>query len=443
MGKRAALAAAFALALTCGPTALPLGQGESPSPSASASLAPIASSDLITLRESDIRQTTLVVRKVATGETVRTLPDGLLMPDGVTLLTVDGGGASTLVKKIDRRTGATTTSRTIDGSWQLYRGFPSFMGASADGTHVALFGSSYNFTDASGAWTARTTFGILDLATGHIDPIELNGRFAFQALSNDGKLAYLSDYTTEQARPRAYDVAQRALVDVQGDPLPSVDFTQATYAGAFALALFTSTESVQLRPDVFQVSAVARLARIDLASRTARTLRLPVERVPTGEDVFAWFVVPSRDAKSAYVVNPVAGVIHEIDIASLQIKRSATLSDKQSERGLIDRLLAFVHPVANAKLGFFSGAALSPDGSALYVLGSTGIWSIDVAAFKAKMLTRDGMYETLTVSPDGRRLYVLSRETGMVSAVDAKMGTVLGSVKTTNPVFGIVAVDAG
>jgi DNA-binding beta-propeller fold protein YncE len=439
MAKRAALAAAFALALTCGPTALPQSQSESPS----ASVAPIASTDLITLRESDVRQTSLVVRKVATGETVRTMPDGLLMPDGVTLLTVDGGGMSTLVKKIDRRTGATTASRTIDGSWQLYRGFPSFMGTSADGTHVALLGSSYNFTDASGTWTARTTFGILDLATGKIDPIELNGRFAFQALSNDGQVAYLSDYTSLPARPRAYDLTKGALVDVPGDSLPSVDFTQATYVGPFALALFTSTESVQVRPDVVQVTAVAKLARIDLAGRTVRSLRLPVERVPTGEDVFAWFVVPSRDAKSAYVVNPIAGVIHEVDVASLQIRRSATLSDKQSEGGLVDRLLALVHPVADAKLGFFTGAALSPDGSTLYVLGSTGIWSIDVAAFKAKVLTRDGTYETLTVSPDGKRLYVLSRETGIVSAVDAKAGTVLGSMKTTNPVFGIVAVDAG
>jgi hypothetical protein len=439
MGKRAALAAAFALALTCGPTALPRPQSESPS----ASFAPIASSDVITLRESDVRQTSLVVRKVGSGELVRTLPDGLLMPDGVTLLMVDGGGVSTVVKKIDRRTGATATARTIEGSWQLYRGFPSFMGASADGTHVALFGSSYNYTDASGAWTARTTFGILDLATGHIDPIELNGRFAFQALSNDGLVAYLTDYTSQPSRPRAYDVAKRALVEVQGDSLPTADFTQATYVGQFALELFTSTESVQVRPDVIQVTPVAKLARIDLVSRTVRSLRLPVERVPTGEDVFAWFVVPSRDAKSAYVVNPMAGVVHEVDVTSLQIRRSASLSDKQSERSLLDRALALVHAVADAKLGFFTGAALSPDGSALYVLGSNGIWSIDIGAFKAKLLTRDGAYETLRVSPDGQRLYVLSRNTGIVSAVDAKTGTLLGSVKVGNPVMDIVAVDAG
>jgi DNA-binding beta-propeller fold protein YncE len=200
---------------------------------------------------------------------------------------------------------------------------------------------------------------------------------------------------------------------------------------------------VQVRPDVIQVASVAKLARIDLASRTVRSLRLPVERVPTGEDVFAWFVVPSRDAKSVFVVNPVAGVIHEVDVASLQIRRSAPLIDKQSQRGIFDDVLALLHPVAAAKVGFFTGAALSPDGSALYVLGSTGIWSVDVSAFTAKPLTRDGAYETLNVSPDGQRLYVLSRETGIVTVVDAKSGALLGSVKVGDPVMEIMAVDAG
>lgn len=440
MARRGLLLLGLVLALTCGPTAIPTSPSESPS----ASTAQIASSDLITLRESDGRQTNVNVRRVATAERVRTLPEGMVMPDGVTILTVDGGGSSTLVKKIDRRTGATTMTRTVDGTWQLYRGYPSFMGASADGSHVALYGSSYNMTDANGTWTARTTFGILDLATGRIEPIELTGRFTFQALSNDGGVAYLTDYTTDgPSRPRAYDVAKRALVDVQGDPLPSADFTQATYAGSFAFELYSSTESAQVRPDVFTVTGVAKLARIDLASRTVRSLRLPVDRVPTGEDVFAWFIVPSRDAKSIYVVNPMAGVIHEVDVASLQIRRSASLTDKQSQPGFLDGVLAFLHPVADAKLGFFTGASLSPDGLTLYVLAQTGIWSIDVAAFKAKMLTRDGAYETLKVSPDGARLYLLSRETGIVSAVDAKTGNLLGSVKVGNPVMEIVAVDAG
>jgi DNA-binding beta-propeller fold protein YncE len=317
------------------------------------------------------------------------------------------------------------------------------MGASADGTHVALYGSSFNFTDEKGVWTARTTFGILDLATFRVEPIELNGRYAFQALSNDGRVAYLTDYTAQPSRSRVYDVTTRALVDVQGEALPSADFTPATYVDRYAFELLASTESVQVRPDVIQVTSVAKLARIDLASRTVRSLRLPVDRVPTGEDVFAWFVVPARDAKSVFVVNPVAAVIHEVDVASLQIRRRAPLIDKQSQRGLVDGVLALVHPVAEAKIGFFTGAALSPDGSTLYVLGSSGIWSVDLGAFKAKLLTRDGAYETLHVSPDGQRLYVLSRETGIVTAVDAKSGALLGSVKVGNPVMEIVAVDAG
>ena len=48
----------------------------------------------------------------------------------------------------------------------------------------------------------------------------------------------------------------------------------------------------------------------------------------------------------------------------------------------------------------------------------------------------------MNVSPDGNRLYVLSRETGIVGAVDTKTGALLGSIKIGNPVMEIIAVDA-
>ena len=435
MVRRGLLLLGLVLALTCGPTAIP-----APSESPSVSSAPIASGDLITLREGG-QQSSLAVRKVATSEVVRSMPDGLLMPDGVTLVTVDGGGTSTLVKKIDRRTGATSASRTIEGTWQLYRGYPSFTGASADGTHVVLFGSSYNFTDASGAWTARTTLGVLDLATWKIDPTELIGRYSFQAVSNDGRLVYLVDYTSQPSKPRVYDVTTRALGDVQGDALPSSDFMVATYAGGFAFQLFSSTESVQIRPDMIQVTPTAKLARIDLASRSVRWVRLPIERALTGEEPLMWSFAPTADGRTLYLVNPAAGSVIEIDVASLQVRRTGHLT--ASDPGALALLLAASHPVAYAKMGYGTGAALSPDGSTLYVLGATGIWAVATASLDVRTLTRQGAYETMRVSPDGKRLYVLGRGDGIVSAIDTQSGAVLGAMKRIAFPSDIVAVDAG
>ena len=442
MARKGLLLLGLVLALTCGPTAI-----TTPSVSPTASLAPIASSDLITLRESDGRQTSVVVRKVATGELVRTLPDGVLLPDGVTLVTVEGGGASTLVKTIDHRTGA-IASHSIDGTWQLNRGYPSFTGASPDGSHLVLAGGSYNFTDASGAWTAHTGFGLLDLGSWKVEPIDLAGRYSFQALSNDGTFVFLTEAVPPQlptsSRLRVYDLTTRSLGDVLGDALPAdVGFMPPTYTGGFAFQLFSSTESVEVRPGVITVTGIAKLARIDLTTRTLATIRLPLDRVPTGEDSLAWSLVPSRDGRTLYLVNPQANAIQEVDVASLQIRRSGSLSTVRSQRGLLDTALVVLHPTAEAKMGFGTGAVVSPDGSSLYVLGATGIWSVDLATLSAKVLRRDGAYETVKLSPDGNRLYVLSREDGHIAAVDAKSGQLLGTMKRDDMPYDILAVDAG
>ena len=436
MARRSLVLVALVLALTCGPSAIPVSPSESPS----ASAVPIASSDLITLREGG-QQSSLVVRRVATSELLTNLPDGLLLPDGRTILSVEASGNTSLVKTTERLKGKTITQHEIPGTWQLYRGYPSYAGASSDGKRIVLLGSSYNYADASGTWFARTTYSVLDLATWHIDPIELNGRFAFQSLSNDGRFAYLVDYTSQPSKARVYDVATRALTDLQGETLPDADFMPTTYVGGFAFQLFSSTESVQVKPDVIQVTPVTKLARIDLTSRTVRTARLPVDRALNGEEMFIWSLLGSADGRTLYAANPAAGSLLEIDVTTLQVRRTGHLTD--AGRGPIELALAALHSVAYAKMGFGTGAAFSPDGSKLYVLGTTGIWSVDLVSLKSAMLTRDGSYETMKVSPDGKRLYVLGREDGVISAVDAQTGKLLGSMKRIAFPSEIVAVDAG
>ena len=436
---------AVALVLTCAPTAIPRQDGGSPTTSA----APIGSNDIITLREGGQRTAlvALVVRKVANGEALRTLPDGLLLPDGARILALEADGGSTVVKKIDRRTGKTDASQTIDGAWQFYLGMGSFRGASADGTHVVLFGSSYNFTDQGGKWTARTTFGVLDVAALRVDPIELDGRYGLDGVSNDGRLVYLIEYSPTQlptdSRLRVYDMTTHKLQAVAGDAPSLGEAYRKAYIGSFSFALMSSTESIRPSPDVIQVTAVTKLVRLDLSSGAIRVLRLPISRALTGEDSFMWSLVPSRDQTMLYVVNPAAGAAYEIDRVSLEIRRSAQMTVVKSERGLLDATLAYLHPLAHAKMGFGNPAVLSPDGSTLYVLAAQGVWSFDLTAFSAKLLTRDGAYESVAISPDGARLYVLGREYGIVSAIDARNGKILGSMPRIAFLSELVAVDAG
>ncbi|TMB97828.1 MAG: lactonase family protein [Chloroflexi bacterium] len=438
--RKLGLGVALAFVLTCAPTALP----RSDSGPSSASSEPIKTTDLITLREGG-QQPALVVRKVATAEAVRTMPDGLLLSDGVTVLALERDGASTLVKKIDRRTGQMSSSQRFEGAWQLYLG-NTVSGSSGDGSHVVLFGSSYNFTDESGKWTARTTFGVLDVAALTLEPVQLDGRFGFAALSNDGRFIFLNESTPVQLptdpQLRVYDMTRHKIDALGGDIRSLVDTYGRSYLGDFAFQIVSTTETLHPSPDVAQVMPVTKLVRLDLSSPAIKVLRLPMEHAINGEDVLAWTLTASRDRKTMYVVNAAVGAAYEVDVDSLAIRRSMQLNDAKSDTGALDFVLEYLHPIAQGKMGFGTGAVLSPNGATLYVLGLQGIWSIDLGAFKAKLLARDGGYETLAISPDGARLYVLSRTDGVISAVDAKNGKLLGSMTRIAFPSEIVAVDA-
>lgn len=432
---------ALAFVLTCAPTAVP----RSDSSPSSASPEAIKTTDLITLREGG-QQPGLVVRKVATADVVRTIPDGLLLPDGVTVLAIEPDAGSTVIKKIDRRSGQVTRSQRFEGAWQLYLG-NTISGSSGDGSHIVLFGSSYNFTDQSGKWTARTTFGVLDVAALKLEPVQLDGRYAFAALSNDGRFIFLDESTPVQlptdSRLRVYDMTRHKIDELSADIRSLVDIYRRSYVGNFAFQIMSTTETLHPSPDITQVMPVTKLVRLDLSSPAIKVLRLPVERVINGEDVLAWTLTTSRDRKTLYVVNAAVGAAYEVDVDSLALRRSVQLNDAKSETGVLELMLSYLHPIAQAKMGFGTGAVLSPDGANLYVLGVQGIWSIDLAAFKAKTLTREGFYETVAISPDGARLYVLSRQDGVISAIDSRNGKLLGSMPRIAFPSEIVAVDAG
>jgi len=431
MGRKLVLTFTLALLLTCGPTAVTTAPSASPTPS----LVPIATSDLITLREGG-QQSTLSIRHVSSGELVTSLPDGLMLPDGQTMLTVQRGATQTTVRKVTRLKGATVSSIEIPGGWEMMRGWPSFTGLSPDGSHIVLFGSSYNVNE-SGTWTAKTTFGVLDLASWRIDPIELAGHYGFEAVSNDGRLLYLAEYTDTTSGTRVFDTRTRQLRDISDGAM----FSTLTYAGGYAFGMVNVREQVTVRPDVIQVTTVNELARLNVATGEVSQVPLPVGKTPSGEDSLAWSFLPAKDGVTMYAVNPLVGVVSEIDLRAPKVRRTVQLSDSRSA---IDNVLAALHPVAMAKMEFLQGAILSPDETKIYALALDGIWSIDVASLKGTMLTRAGNYMSMKLSPDGMRLYVLSRDAfGSVSAIDARTGAMLGAMKTIAAPSDIVAVDAG
>lgn len=436
MAGRLTLALALVLLLTCTPTALPRPQSEAPAATPAAS-AP-STTDLVTLREGNRGPAfILVTRSAATSAVVRELPDAVPLRDGSALLAIEPGLTSMTVRKIDRRTGATLGSGTVPGFWSLDFSEWVWAGASPDGTRLAVKGNAYNsYDDSSRTWVAHTSFAVVNTRTWKTQVVELvGGGYTYEGIANDGATLYVGERRggdVPSSVLRAYDLATRAFADIGGDAVADLDRsfrTASVSAGPFSFQLFASQDPV--------------LVRLDLDGRAARVLRLPPVARVEGEASVLWSVVSSRDGRTLWALNPAAGVIDEIDVASMRLRRTAPLSSARSRPSLLDALLAAVHPVAYAKPQTKTGAVLSPDGTTLYAIGQTGLWAIDTGTLAGRTLVKAGEFTSIALSPDGARLYALGLSDGVVRVLDSRDGALLGAMKKSPYALEIVAVDAG
>src|SRR5260221_5084641 len=150
--------------------------------------------------------------------------DGVILPDG-RIFVVEPAPFTTMLRATNRRSGATLGSRTIAGEWALRpAGYGPGGTASPNGVFIALTGSSYAYTDASGAWTAKTSLAVVDTAfKGDPRTIELDGRYMPASISNDGRSLYLLESPVSPApvppRLRMFDLTTPTFADLGGDGL--------------------------------------------------------------------------------------------------------------------------------------------------------------------------------------------------------------------------------
>jgi DNA-binding beta-propeller fold protein YncE len=345
--------------------------------------------------------------------------------------------SSTTFRTVDRRSGVTLRSRTIPDVWTLRDNGGGLRGTlSPNRSYAVIVGSSYSFTDANGAWTAKTTLAVMDTSLA-AEPkvIELGGRYGVDAISDDGRSLYVVESTPAQlptsSRMRIYDLVSRQFSTIAGDefPDPGAAFrVQALPAGRFSFELYAGGTTV--------------LVREDLDARAIRTLEVPTARGVRGEEDLMWSLLGTRDGRTLYVINPGLGMIDEIDVTSMTLRRTAPLNVARPDPGVLETIAAALHPVAYAKRGLTTGAVLTADGSTVYAIGETGVWIIDTATLKARLLSKDGTYQTLALSPDGTRIYVLGFDDGVISALSSRDGALLGRVPRYAWPSDIVAVDA-
>ena len=435
MSKRTALTLAIGLIASCAPAVRPSEQPTS-SPAALSTASPrVDTKDVVTIRQNDARAAKLVARSVPTGAVVRELPDGVLLPDRRTIVSVGDSGGGTKLTVFDRLTGAELRASTLADRWTFRGGVAGPVALSGNGKWLALVGSAYNYTDPTGKWTARSTFAVVDTAfSGSPRVIQMEGNYVVDSISDDGRSLYLIENKPND-RPttsvlRVYDLASGTLMDLQGDPLPQMTGFRAdpVRIGSAAYSLITVGHGAPY------------LVRLNLDSRNARVVRIPTEKYPPGELDELWSLVATRDGRTLYVANP-AAVVNEIDAASLTVRRTAKLS-AAPDPTRFGALARWLMPIADAKMLLRAGAILSPDERTLYLIGVDGIRRVETRTLGPLPFEASGTFSDMSFSSDGRFIYALNALGRWMHVIDAQSGAPLRQVDVGAFLQAFVAVDA-
>jgi hypothetical protein len=133
--------------------------------------------------------------------------EGLASADGTIHYVAQNAPEATTTLQIVRRSGV-VASRTIDGAF----GVPELAGVHAEG----LFRDGSAFVVQNIGFKSRTEFRIVDTTDLSVrDSVSLDGTFSYDALSPNGKVLYLVQYTSENDIShyvvRAYDLASHTL----------------------------------------------------------------------------------------------------------------------------------------------------------------------------------------------------------------------------------------
>ena len=324
---------------------------------------------------------------------------------------VDSAGNSSL-RVIDARSGKTTRTVQLSGRWSPVAGYGIQSGPSG----LSPSGRWLVLTDTR---PDRTAFQIID-TSGAVQPkrIDIPGRYSFDAVSDNGESLYLVERLQgTQYRVRVADVPSGSLV-----PGSVIDVKQATTAdangvmnGSYTTATagpngdwyFSVYQHPTKGPYIHALNTSARIAECILDLPTFGT----VGAVEMAKQPFWSLALGKQQLTSRlYAVNGALGQLALVDPYEIKVKQLAT----------------FKVPAPSSKPPSFTpqtGAAVSPDGYRLYVLGETGIFLIDTTDLSLRATFAQGSaFRGLAVSPDNATLYALAADGGSVAVLDARTG---------------------
>lgn len=174
---------------------------------------------------------------------------GVVIPDSAARYVTVASGRDTVLERIQRAGGQVSAARTLKGRWAV----PAVAldgtagGLSMDGSTLVLIKPQPRFP------VARSPFLIVDTRTLRARQISLDGSFAFDALSPDGRSLYLTQYPSrDPTHPlvRRFDLARGrlapgAIVDRRnpGEEMGGNALTRATSRdGRWAYTLYDGAD---------------------------------------------------------------------------------------------------------------------------------------------------------------------------------------------------------
>ena len=406
----------------------------------------------------------LRIVNAASGTVERDLPFGFPSPDWSALFAFDSQPDKTTVRKFDLATGELIKQITLDGEYVVPADAFSAQpyAFSHDGRWLVLLGVPTPDEEKTWAQTGRprSRYLVLDTAL-NLPPrrVDLAGDFEFDALSGDGSSLYLIEIL-DTGYPRSYspDRAphyQVRLYDLAAGELaaePIVQKGEVEEMNGFRGAGVFSPDGAWLYTLYTRPNKEPFIHALNLTDKFAVCIDLPFPAEGDWEKEILWSLALNAGGSRLYAANGASREVAEVDLANgFQVIQSQTLPAAAAAvpnraSALLAQLGRWLLPAAEAKRALSSGAALSPDGSVLYVIGDKGLLALNTndLSLRGRYLP-DLVLNGVVMSPDGARLYAVdgTQPDGLrLLMVDPRTGAILGQVSGVAAPWALLRVEA-
>jgi hypothetical protein len=396
----AALAALMILAGGCS-TATPLGTGAPPSsggvqkpaktPDSPVSGAGGDINDLLVLRMAKpTSNAAYTVIEPGDARILMDLGDGIVSHDWHTLVSITPDGGSTRIQMTTPEGGDLPKTVSLAGAWRL----PTIgvakqsVGLSGDGSTLVL---EEAVAGAAPSATGQTRFALVDPTGSRAARIvTLKGSFAFDVLSPDGRWLYLLEYLgaadPTHYQVRRFDVAAGKLED--GVIVDKRNIDEQMNGTALSQEVGRNGMTYTL----YRGADGAFIHALDTTQGIAFCIDIPGTGDESPDTNGQWGLVADPAGTFLYVVDPAKHRVSVISLTDFSITRANAIGSIPS--------IEFAKLESTQAAG--GRAALSPDGSTLYVIDKTGVAVIRVADLATTgHLGGSGAYRSIAVGSAG------------------------------------------